>query len=140
LWITTRRFRRIRLDKRGVSNVIVIVLSLVILVIIASNVILWSYQMNQLDWEKMQESLEITDVAWVNSSAWFSFHNKGASTCHVVSIWVINLTVHERYEADVFVNSGERLNYTRTDLILSAIPYFVKVVTERGNTAVYSAS
>lgn len=115
-------------------------LSLVILVIITSNVILWSYQMNQLDWEKMQENIEITDTAWVNSSAWFSFHNKGASTCHVVSIWVINSTVHERYEADVFVNSGERLNYTRIDLVLPTSSYFVRVVTERGNTAVYSAS
>ena len=70
----------------------------------------------------------------------FSFQNKGASTCHVVSIWVINSTVHERYEADIFVSSGERLNYTRIDLVLPTSSYFVKVVTERGNTAVYSAS
>jgi hypothetical protein len=123
-----------------VSNVIIVVLSLVILVIITSNVILWSYQMNQLDWEKMQENIEITDVAWVNSSSLFSFHNKGGSTCHVVSIWVMNSTVHERYEADIFVNSGERLNYTRTDLVLPTSSYFVKVVTERGNIAVYSVS
>ena len=115
-------------------------LSLVILVIITSNVILWSYQMNQLDWEKMQENIEITDVAWVNSSSLFSFHNKGASTGHIVSIWVMNSTVHERYETDIFVNSGERLNYTRTDLALPSSSYFVKAVTERGNIAVYSAS
>jgi hypothetical protein len=70
----------------------------------------------------------------------FSFQNKGASTCHVVSIWVINSTVHERFEADIFVSSGERLNYTHIDLVLPTSSYFVKVVTERGNTAVYSAS
>jgi hypothetical protein len=70
----------------------------------------------------------------------FSFQNKGASTCHVVSIWVINSTVHDRYEADVFVSSGERLNYTRMDLVLPTNSYFVKVVTERGNIAVYSAN
>jgi hypothetical protein len=70
----------------------------------------------------------------------FSFHNEGASTCHVVSIWVINSTVHERYEADVFVNSGERLNYTRMNMVLPTSSYLVKAVTERGNIAVYSAN
>lgn len=53
---------RIRQDQRGISNVIVVMLSLVILVIISANVILWSYQMNQLDWEKMQEDINIVDV------------------------------------------------------------------------------
>jgi len=47
-------------------------LSLVILVVISANVILWSYQMNQLDWEKMQEHIKITDVANVTSSPWFT--------------------------------------------------------------------
>jgi len=53
---------RIKQDQRGISNVIVVMLSLVILVIISANVILWSYQMNQLDWEKMQEDINIVDV------------------------------------------------------------------------------
>jgi len=44
-------------------------LSLVILVIISANVILWSYQMNQLDWEKMQEDINIVDVTRVGE-AW----------------------------------------------------------------------
>ena len=44
--------KRFKHEKRGVSNVIVVMLSLVILVIISANVILWSYKMNQLDWEK----------------------------------------------------------------------------------------
>jgi len=43
-------------DKRGISNVVVFVLGLVIIVVIVSNVFLWNYEMNQLDWQKMQEN------------------------------------------------------------------------------------
>ena len=68
-----RRFRR---DRRGVSNIIVIVLSLVILTIIVSNVVLWSYQMNQLDWDKMREDIKITNVARATNSSWFVTHNE----------------------------------------------------------------
>ncbi len=63
--------KRLRHDKHGVSNVIVVMLSLVLIVVIVANVVLWSYQMNQLDWEKMREDVEITDVANVTSSSWF---------------------------------------------------------------------
>lgn len=45
-------FRRLRRDRRGISNVIVVVLSLVIILAIVSNVVLWNYDMNQVDWEK----------------------------------------------------------------------------------------
>jgi hypothetical protein len=38
-------------------------LSLVLIVVIVANVILWSYQMNQLDWEKMRENIAIVDVS-----------------------------------------------------------------------------
>jgi len=50
---------RLKKDRRGVSNIIVIVLSLVIITVIASNVVLWSYQMNQLDWEREKENVDI---------------------------------------------------------------------------------
>ncbi len=50
---------------------IVFVLGLVIIVVIVSNVFLWNYEMNQLDWEKMQEDIEITDVTRVTHSPWF---------------------------------------------------------------------
>ena len=64
--------KRLKHDKHGVSNVIVVMLSLVLIVVIVANVVLWSYQMNQLDWEKMQEYVKITDVANVTSSPWFT--------------------------------------------------------------------
>ena len=57
LWAKMRV--RIKQDKRAVSNVIVVMLSLVLVVIIVANVVLWSYQMNQLDLEREQESVNI---------------------------------------------------------------------------------
>jgi len=302
LWTIIEHLRKFRRCKRGVSNVIVIVLSLVILVVVSSNVILWSYQMNQLDWEKMQETLTIVNVApnkeirsfypsgyvlggstswmsggtsdlvaddgaymvfrsylsrtdpsdeyttevefvgsgntenwsqlnWTVDSAWtigsvnvtvqlynytfdgystggngyiayisdntpntdknisqtvnvnpthfrnttgywkmkikgvkatatqfdfkvdliefkavkndgtlFTFKNQGSSTFHLVSLWVNNPTHHQRYDIDVFANSGETISYINNDVSLPDKPYTVKVVTERGNTAVYSES
>jgi hypothetical protein len=64
--------KRLKHDKRGISNVIVVMLSLILIVVIVSNVVLWNYQMNQLDWEKMQENVEILDVARANRSSWFA--------------------------------------------------------------------
>jgi hypothetical protein len=44
-------------------------LSLVLIVVIVANVVLWSYQMNQLDWEKMREDISIVDVAHATATA-----------------------------------------------------------------------
>jgi len=71
LQTTTGLLHRLRRNRRGVSNIIVIVLSFIVLVIIVSNVVLWSYQMNQLDWEKMKEDVIITNVVRVTNSSWF---------------------------------------------------------------------
>jgi len=70
----------------------------------------------------------------------FNFKSKGAVTCHIVSIWVVNATTHTRYELDVYVNGGELLSYIRTDISLPNGSYFMKATTERGNTAVYSST
>jgi len=67
-----RRLKRLKNAKKGISNVIVIMLSLVLIVIITANVILWSYQMNRFDWEKAQEGVRITDVERVKHSPWFT--------------------------------------------------------------------
>ncbi len=63
--------RQIWRNTKAVSNVIVIVLSLVILTVVVANVVLWSYQMNQLDWERMQENISIAHVVPVSNSSWF---------------------------------------------------------------------
>jgi hypothetical protein len=70
----------------------------------------------------------------------FTFKNEGSLTCHLASLWIINSTVHQRYDISVFVNSGETLSYLRVDICLPSGEYMVKVATERGNVAVYSGS
>lgn len=60
--------RHLKHDRRGISNVVVVMLSLVLVVIIVANVVLWNYQMNQLDWERMREDLKITEVSGTTSS------------------------------------------------------------------------
>jgi len=89
LWTITRL--RLKRDRRGVSNIIVVVLSLVIVVAIIANIVLWSYEMNQLDWEKMKEDTSITNVERVSHSSWFVAQN------------------------EYTVNTGSRINGTYTD-------------------------
>ena len=137
LWtITCRRLKR---DRRGISNIIVVALSLVIILAIVSNIVLWNYEMNQVDWEKMRENVIISNVERVTGSQ-FTFENDGGLTVHLVSLWIINSTDHQRYNISVFINSAETKNYLRDDVSLPTGSYTVKVVTERGNTAVYSGS
>ncbi len=290
MWTITRL--RLKQDRRGVSNIIVVVLSLVIIVAIIADIVLWNYEMNQVDWEKIKENTSITNVERITHSSWFvtqseyalntgsrtsgtymdtqvidsnyerfsetsildlngtltidlptyplegiktieirlryktddpgekwylraynwfsssysdsgfnytvghtpttgwddyavnltdewpsyvqddgtiyvkfvdegadsnqttididflgvraeidgarfTFKNGGALTSHLVSLWIINSTDHRRHDIDVFINSAETKTYIRTDISLPEDQYTVKVVTERGNTAVY---
>jgi len=83
--------------------------------------------------------IDFLGVRAATNGALFTFRNKGSRTTHVVSIWVNNSTEHKRYDADAFINSGETFSYQRADIQLPSGQYAAKVVTERGNTAVYSA-
>jgi hypothetical protein len=132
--------KRLRVDKLGISNVIVVMLSLVLVVIIVSNVILWSYQMNQFDWERMQENVEIVNITNSVSGTTFTLQNKGSVTSHLVSLWVDNLTIHQRYDMDLFINAGDSVNYTRPDISLVDNASIIKVTTERGTVSVFNPS
>jgi hypothetical protein len=68
---TTTSHNSLKRNRQGLSNIVVVVLSLVIIVVIVSNVILWGYQMNQFDWEKTQESVNISNVSTITRSSWF---------------------------------------------------------------------
>lgn len=70
--------KRFRKDKRGISNVVVVMLSLILIVIIVGNVILWSYQMSQLDLERMQETISIADATRATRSSWFTAQSEFA--------------------------------------------------------------
>ena len=133
-------FRRLRRDRRGISNIIVVVLSLVIILAIFSNVVLWNYDMNQVDWEKMKENVAITGVTNATYGSQYTIKNEGGLTVHLVSLWINNATLHQHYSINVYVNAAETKTYLREDIPLPAGSYTVKVVTERGNTAVYSGS
>lgn len=137
MWIIT--CRRLKKDRRGISNIIVVALSLVIILAIVSNIVLWNYEMNQVDWEKMRESVVIRDVER-GSGSQFTFENDGGLTVHLVSLWIINSTDRQRYDISVIINSAETKNYIRGDISLPEGNYTVKAVTERGNIAVYFGS
>jgi hypothetical protein len=96
--------------------------------------------MNQIDWQKMKEDISITNVEpAVNgtNSTNFSFQNNGALTAHLVSLWVDNATDHQHFDINLFVNAGENATDTM-NITLPTGSFLVKVVTERGNIAVFA--
>jgi hypothetical protein len=83
--------------------------------------------------------IDFLGIRAVIDGARFSFKNDGALTSHIVSLWIINVTIHQHYDIDVFLNSGENATYTRVDMRLPTDNFIVKVVTERGNIAVFTS-
>jgi hypothetical protein len=47
-------------------------LSLVLVTIVVANVFIWQFQMNQADWERMREKIEILDVISASPTWHFS--------------------------------------------------------------------
>ena len=114
-------------------------LSLVLIVLIVGNVVIWSYQMNQLDIDRIQETVVITDVAKHGSSGTsLDIENTGPLSLHVVAIWISTSTSHQRYDADLFLNSGESVTYDRDDIEFPKSAFVARVVTERGTMAIFS--
>jgi len=70
----------------------------------------------------------------------FTFQNGGSLTSHLVSLWVNNATHHQRCNANIFINSGDTVYYIRGDINLPDKPYTIRVITERGNTAVFTSN
>src|SRR4030043_28747 len=83
--------RRLKRGKRGISTVIVVMLSLVLIVMIVGNVFLWSYQMNQVDMDRIQETLSLTNVTRITRPPWFNA------------------------QTEFSINAGNRLSGTYTD-------------------------
>jgi len=82
----TKRLRQFKREKRGISTVIVVMLSLVLITIIVGNVVLWSYQMNQVDLDRMHETVTITDVSKHGSGTRMDLENTGSLSLHVVAV------------------------------------------------------
>jgi Na+-transporting NADH:ubiquinone oxidoreductase subunit NqrC len=135
----TKRLKQFKRGKRGISTVIVVMLSLVLITIIVGNVVLWSYQMNQIDLDRMHETVTITDVSKHGSSGTrMDIKNTGSLSLHIVAVWVSTSTTHQRYDADLFLNAGESITYDRADIEFPKDAFVAKVVTERGNIAIFS--
>jgi hypothetical protein len=71
---------------------------------------------------------------------YFLFRNSGTLTSHIVSLWVINSSLHQRYDVNVYLNSGQDLVFYRDDIGIPSGQYTVRIVTARGNLAVFSGS
>ncbi|MEM2385366.1 MAG: hypothetical protein QXO67_00125 [Candidatus Bathyarchaeia archaeon] len=69
----------------------------------------------------------------------FTLKNEGANTAHIVAIWVITEKLHKRYSANFFINPGETATYSMEDIQLPTVNFTIKIVTERGNMAVFSS-
>ncbi len=74
----------------------------------------------------------------VKAGTTFEFENKGSLTCHIVSLWVNNATKHQRYDLDIFINSGQTKSHVCDYIRLPANHYRAKVITDKGNIAIYS--
>ena len=68
----------------------------------------------------------------------FELKNSSPLSLHIISLWITNSTIHQRYEADFFMNSGESAVYVRADVELPQDDFSAKVLTERGNMAILS--
>lgn len=104
-----------------------------------SGVMYLKLQDNQADINQTTIDIDFLSVRVKIDGTRFTFKNEGSVTLHMVSLWIVNSTLHRHYNIDIIVNSAETYSYTRADISLSSGSYIVKVVTERGNEAVYSA-
>jgi len=84
--------------------------------------------------------IDFVGVRVVANGVSFGFKNNGSLTVHVVSLWIITPEVHNHYNANLFMNTGENSTYLLRGVQLPNNSYLVKAVTERGNIAVYSPS
>ena len=92
------------------------------------------------DFNQTTIDIDFLGIRAVIDGVRFVLKNSGSLTTHLVSLRIINSTVHQRYDISIFVNSGETLSYLRVDICLPSGQSMVKVVAERGNIAVYSES
>jgi hypothetical protein len=94
---------------------------------------------NQADVNQTTIDVDFLAVRAVINGIEFTFQNEGSLTCHLLSLWINNATHHQRCDANIFINSGDTESHVRNDITLPNKPYTVKVVTERGNIAVFTS-
>jgi hypothetical protein len=83
--------------------------------------------------------IDFFGVRALMSGTLLEIKNSSPLTIHIVAIWITDATTHQRYSADLFLNSGESLAYVNSDINLPQHTFIAKVITERGNIAVFSS-
>jgi hypothetical protein len=94
-------------------------------------------QDNQTDSNQTIIDIEFLALRVVIDGTRFTFDNRGALTSRLVSLWVNKSTHHQRFDIDVFVNSGDSTSYICNDIDSPKEKCTVKIVTERGNIALF---
>jgi hypothetical protein len=90
-----------------------------------------------LSTEQTVVGVDFFGVRALTGGAVLTIENASSLTIHIVAVW-INDATHQRYPVDWFLNSGENTEKT----IEPSLPqgaFVAKIVTERGNVAVFSS-
>ena len=138
----TKHLKRFKHAKRGLSNVIVVMLSLVILVVISANVILWSYQMNQLDWEKMKEGISITNVESITKAFYPNGYNVsyGTHLSGTLSDLQSNDVQYMTFRSYASATSAQTLTAHNETTIIGASTYYLLKLVSADGTALEKAA
>jgi hypothetical protein len=83
---------------------------------------------------------DLVELQPPSGGPYFIFRNSGTLTSHIVSLWVINSSLHQHYDMDIYLNSGQDLVFYRDDVDIPNGQYIVRIVTDKGNLAVFSGS
>ena len=116
-----RRLKRLNCNKQGVSNVLVVMLSLILITVIVANVVLWNYQMNQLDIERMHESISITNATRITRSQWFTAQNEFTITTgtNISGSYTATTSIDGSYET--FREELPTIHYNPSNYVLGGL-------------------
>lgn len=142
-------------SKKGLSNIVGAIF-LVAIVFAGLGIINWGVglqdnyaltisERNKIDWERLNERVELTDLSIDNNKFNITLQNTGTLPARIVRLWVTNETSpwHEKYDINYVVNPTTKLTNLGQSLNLNALEskdYVIGVVTERGNLATFKAA
>ena len=155
--ISLRRKTRFGSSK-GVSTVIATVFLVLTVLVLSTNVFLWSFlqnafynqavkERNQQDVDRLMENIIATNPTVVPSTGTINVTtyiiNGGSIPAQIVTLWVLDVTPPQKYNvtdlraSNLTLNPGDRRTFSKTVRILGAIStdsFSAWFVTARGNT------
>jgi hypothetical protein len=84
--------------------------------------------------------VDLIELQPPSGGPYFHFRNSGPLTSRIVSLWVIDSTLHERHDVSIYLNSRQDLIFYRDDITIPIGQYTVRITTDKGNLAVFSGS